>query len=189
MRRLLFESAFTLLFAGLAAILVIPLSFVCLLTWAGWQWARSEGERSVVNAKTTPQAALLVAALLAAYLWPGKYTEQVLDRPVSLNSQSYTLAELYEATARPLRTEIELPIRTAWGFAEEDADQLVAFGVRRMSLREFVETIESQTSIRHRFLHCGNGWTLLRGGDCSFGLLMRDPALFRPDVRDRYEID
>jgi hypothetical protein len=57
-----------------------------------------------------------------------------------------------------------------------DASTDVQFRGRVMSLREFAATIESQTSLRHRFGSCGNGYTILGGEDCSFGMSLRDPA-------------
>jgi hypothetical protein len=70
-------------------------------------------------------------------------------------------------------------------FADSDRDAFVRWPSSRPTLREFIEAIESQTLLRHEFGHCGNGWTLLRGGDCSFGLVIQDPALLGPPSRSK----
>jgi hypothetical protein len=69
-----------------------------------------------------------------------------------------------------------LPIRT-WLIVHESEVARVVHWLRLvLSLRDFVSTIEAQTRIRHKFHGCGNGWTILWGNDCSFGLGLRDPT-------------
>jgi hypothetical protein len=54
----------------------------------------------------------------------------------------------------------------------------IDFPKLEMTLREFVVAVESQSKLRHRFGHCGNGSTILFGGNCSFGLHFYDPTQF-----------
>jgi hypothetical protein len=39
-----------------------------------------------------------------------------------------------------------------------------------------MSAIEAQTPLRNRFHHCGNGATVLWGGDCYFGVGFRVPG-------------
>jgi hypothetical protein len=59
---------------------------------------------------------------------------------------------------------------------DADASQVVEWPARELSLRQFVEALETQTDLRHRFLSCGNGYSLLKGPDCGFGMILRNPA-------------
>jgi hypothetical protein len=55
----------------------------------------------------------------------------------------------------------------------EGAERVVRFPSKEPTIGEFIAAVESQTALRHRFHHCGNGYTILWGGDCSFGLFFR----------------
>jgi hypothetical protein len=55
----------------------------------------------------------------------------------------------------------------------QNVDKQIRFRTTDITLREFVDTIESQSDLRHRFMHCGNGSSILFGGDCCFGLRLR----------------
>ncbi len=52
----------------------------------------------------------------------------------------------------------------------ENAGEVIRFRARTISLREFTTTIESQSELRHRFVYCGNGYTVLWGGGGSLYL-------------------
>jgi len=80
-----------------------------------------------------------------------------------------------------------VPVRILFSFAEKDKERSVQWPSEQMTLAEFVAGIESQTALRHSFMHCGNGWTLLWGGDCCSGLLIYDPELSGPLPKTRYE--
>ncbi|MGH7138598.1 MAG: hypothetical protein ACREHD_22865, partial [Pirellulales bacterium] len=56
---------------------------------------------------------------------------------------------------------------------DDEKTQVIVFPDTNLTLRQFVGAIESQSTLRHRFGHCGNGSTILWGGDCSFGLHLR----------------
>ena len=86
-----------------------------------------------------------------------------------------SLAELREWTSGPGWTE-HLPIRMWLDVHYAEVARVVRWPRLVLSLREFVSAIEARTRIRHRFHGCGNGWTVLWGNDCSFGLALRDPT-------------
>jgi hypothetical protein len=68
---------------------------------------------------------------------------------------------------RPFSVWISVP--------DDEKTQVIVFPETTITLRQFVGAIESQSTLRHRFAHCGNGWTMLWGGDCSFGVHLRRP--------------
>ena len=75
-------------------------------------------------------------------------------------------------------------------FADADKNTVVEWPRRDLTIGEFLDAIESQTVLRHRFMHCGNGYTVLGGGDCCFGLYVRDPELAVPPFpRERFDVD
>ncbi|MEM9186660.1 MAG: hypothetical protein AAGB00_09220 [Planctomycetota bacterium] len=185
MRSLARRLTVTLLLGGLAAWCVTLLNLLCLVGWGAFLWANHAEGGYRQTKRLAVQATLMAVVLAAACLWPGKTCDRLLDQPVRLGAAAYTLAELCDATTLPPRTKVELPVTVTWTFAPEDAEKSVAFAGAELSLRHFVAAIESQTSLRHRFVHCGNGWTLLRGGDCCFGLSLRDPELVEFGRGDR----
>ena len=118
---------------------------------------------------------------------PSKIVEQQLDREIALTSTRMTLAELSYVAAYDRRS---FPIHTSFCFADADQDTLIEFPRRDLSIREFLDAIETQTVLRRRFMHCGNGYTILGGGDCCFGLYVRDPELAVPPFpRKRFDVD
>lgn len=110
----------------------------------------------------------------AAYYRPAKTVNQLLQNEVTLPSQSMTLAELAYLSQSDRQA---WPIGVSFHFADDDQDLAVQWRQERMTLDEFVTAIESQTDLRAKFMHCGNGYTILHGGDCCFGLMVRDPSM------------
>ncbi|MEZ6041109.1 MAG: hypothetical protein R3C20_11420 [Planctomycetaceae bacterium] len=109
--------------------------------------------------------------IVAAVLAPVKTTERVLENPLVLPGTELTLAEMdreadFESTQW-------LPRYIYVVTTSENADKQIRFRTTDITLREFVDTIESQSDLRHRFMHCGNGSSILFGGDCCFGLRLR----------------
>jgi hypothetical protein len=109
--------------------------------------------------------------IIAAVLAPVKTTERVLENPLVLPKTELTLSEMDR------ETDFE---RTQWlpryiyvATTSENADRQIQFRTTDITLREFIDTIESQSELRHRFMHCGNGSSILFGGDCCFGLRLR----------------
>ncbi|MFM7515937.1 MAG: hypothetical protein ACKO3V_03255, partial [Pirellula sp.] len=109
--------------------------------------------------------------VVAAILAPVKTTERVLDRPMVLPRTELTIAEMDRETN--FENAEWLPRYIYVATTSENADQQIRFRATDITLREFVDTIESQSGLRHRFMHCGNGSSILFGGDCCFGLRLR----------------
>ena len=168
------------------AISVIPLNIAAFVIWLLlliWR-SRRLGKARVVLC----QCGVLFAIVVSAAVAPVKITEQCLGSRVSLDEKQMSLQQLDAYVASPEKRG-RFPIRIALTFAEEDKDNIVRWPSEQMTLGEFIAALESETALRHRFQHCGNGWTLLWGGDCCFGLSIRDPQLIGPPPypRKRYE--
>jgi hypothetical protein len=146
-------------------LLPIPWLMVVAVVWKG-ESKRDRGA-STVATYTVVTAVIIVAAILA----PVKTTDRVLNRPLVLPRTEMTLAEMDRENnfekAEWLPRYIYVTARS------DNAEIPIRFRKTDITLREFVNTIESQSELRHRFGHCGNGSSILFGGDCCFGLSIR----------------
>ena len=166
------------------AVSVIPINAAALGIWLLFLVRRYRrlGRPSLLLVQCGTLGLILAVAALA----PVKIAQQYLGRSIRLGTKQMTLQQL-DAYVASLNNRDQVPIRMAFHFAEEDKDKTVEWPSEQMTLHEFVAGIESQTTLRHRFVHCGNGWTLLWGGDCCSALSIYDPQLFGPSPRKRYE--
>lgn len=145
---------------------VIPINFGALIVWGYFVWCL---------ATTRPgrewcwHAGLMGVILIAAISAPGKVEERVRGRWISLPREELTLAEVKD----PGQANFRKPFLFYLNAPEDLAGHVVRFPSRDLTIGQFIDTIESQTPLRHRFHHCGNGWTILYGGDCTFGVAFR----------------
>lgn len=156
------------------AIVVVPMGHVLMaIPWifvVAVAWRReSIHNRGAVTLAT--YIAVTVLIVLAAVFAPVKTTERVLGRSMVLPSTELTIAEMDRETN--FENTEWLPHFVCVTTTTENADKQIRFRATDITLREFVDTIESQTQLRHRFMHCGNGSSILFGGDCCFGLRLR----------------
>ncbi|MBL8869797.1 MAG: hypothetical protein JNK90_08375 [Planctomycetaceae bacterium] len=112
-----------------------------------------------------------VFIIIAAYLAPVKTTDRMLNNPLVLPNTELTLVEMdrksnFECTQW-------LPRNIYIVSTSENAGRWIQFRTNEITIREFVDAIESLSDLRHRFVHCGNGSSILFGGDCCFGLRLR----------------
>jgi hypothetical protein len=155
----------------------MPLSLTALVVWAivvrKWAKRPSRSERRArFNAVAAIQGTGMIALVLAAGFAPVKVVDQQKARRITLPKQVMTLDELVE------------PVQHGWDrfyncwviVPEGLADRSVRFPARELTVREFISAIEAQTPLRHKFEHCGNGYTTLWGGDCAFGLRFHVPV-------------
>ena len=174
-----FVSSLWTLLLGLAIVaLVLPLSAAALIAWVALLSYRAlhlkrTGRRNLAWATVVTQVLLMGAVVVAAHLAPMKTTEHFLDRTLVLPRQELTLADL-AGEPDALRPEW-MPRWISITAADEERLTLIRFDSAMLTTRQFVGTVERQSTLRHRFSHCGNGWTVLWGGDCCFGLYMRRP--------------
>lgn len=111
--------------------------------------------------------------LFAAIICPVKTVDRVKARSMTLPRESLTVGELKEPQDHG-------PSRPTLYYSISAPDNLirnvVRFQSREPTVGQFIAAIESQTPLRHKFRHCGNGSSILWGGDCSFGLWFRVPG-------------
>lgn len=176
--------------AAIAVAVILPFSVFALIVCFGIE--ASATEHRVRDGRPRLAVGGAIAAMLvfagvvgaAAAYRPVKVVEQQLNRTVTLPATRTTLAELaYHATF----DRRHFPALTSLTFADRDQNVVVEWPARQITLRQFVDALESQTDLRHKFSHCGNGYTVLGGGDCSMGLMIFDPELKRD--QDRFDVD
>ena len=177
----------------IAAIAIIPFSVVALIIFAIRLLVKSRSRirdgRACVAITNSIAATLIFGGILAAasLYRPAKIVDQQLARTINLPSTEMTLAELSYAATNDRRS---FPMQTSFCFAVEDKDTIIRWPRNELTIGEFLDAIESQTVLRRRFMHCGNGYTVLGGGDCCFGLYVRDPELAVPPFpRERFDVD
>jgi hypothetical protein len=155
----------------------LPLNFAALFVWAWivWKWSASwsrENPDGWVNGPVVVQLCGMSAIVLAAVFAPVKVVASQKAQQITLPKVELTVAEL----AEPIEHGMDRFHRFAVNAPDELAYQSVKFPARELSVAQFIAAIESQTPLRHRYHHCGNGLTILWGGDCSFGLHFRVPG-------------
>jgi hypothetical protein len=123
---------------------------------------RKQSMITIIALQTIVMSLIIVAAILA----PVKTTDRYLRRSIRLPNTEMTLGELHDLTDSDHRYGITVA-------ATPEDSTVISFPARQLNLRQFITAIEKQSSLRHRFSHCGNGYTILWGGDCSFGLRVR----------------
>ena len=177
----------------IAAVSVIPFSLIALIAFGiavfGTARARVRSGRARFGT-TNFLVSILIFGGLVGSAWayrPTKIEEQLLRREIKLPATQMTLADLCYATAYDRQV---FPITISFCFADADKETLIKWQRHDVTLGEFLDAIESQSALRRRFMHCGNGYTILRGGDCTFGLYVRDPELTVPPFpRTRFDVD
>ncbi len=155
-------------------IVVMPMGYILMaIPWIIVVAVASKRETKQGRGTLTFATYVVVTSsvIVAAVLTPVKTTERVLESPLVLPKTELTFAEMDRETN--FENAEWLPRYIYVATTPENADQPIHFRATDITLREFVDTIESQSDLRHRFMHCGNGSSILFGGDCCFGLQLR----------------
>jgi hypothetical protein len=159
------------MFGGLVVATIIPIYLLALVTWVlvvRW-WARRWGRTHPgrwVNAVAAVQVVGMVAIVWAPSAAPGKVVDRFKAQTIILPKQAMTLDEL----ANPVEHGWSRYFYGSMSVPDGLADRVVRFPARELTIGRFIEAVETQAPLWHRFGHCGNGSTVLWGGDCSFGL-------------------
>lgn len=100
-----------------------------------------------------------------------KTTERLLKSPVVLPKAELTLAEMDQETNFECAQWLPRYIYVAT--TSENSNRRIQFRTTDIAFSEFIDTIELPSDLCHRFRHCGNGSSILFGGDCCFSLRLR----------------
>jgi hypothetical protein len=147
--------------------ILMPIPWIIVVAIA---WKReTKRDRGAFTVAT--YVAVTVSVIVAAILAPVKTTERVLDSPLVLPKTELTIADMDRETN--FENAEWLPRYIYVATTSANADKRIRFRSTDITLREFIDTIETQSDLRHRFMHCGNGSSVLFGGDCCFGLRLR----------------
>lgn len=179
------DALFAVLVGWITAVTVFPLLVFALFFFIVSAYsvgrARIEdghGRRAIVGAIVAVAFFCSVVGAAAAYQ-PTKAGRQRLAQPLTLPAAKMTLAELaylasYERDVFPILAH----------FSFRDADQRVAvdFRKRTMTLGEFFDAMDEQTELQYRINYCANGYTVLWGNSCCFGVFFSDSGGDRSDV-------
>ncbi|WP_254511038.1 hypothetical protein [Anatilimnocola floriformis] len=146
---------------------LLALPWLAVICWAYWRESKRQRLASTLLTYLTITTVVFVAAIVA----PVKTVDRVLDTKVVLPKTEISLAEMNDDDSdnRWLSRYIRV------GATQENAAQVIHFREREITLREFIETVETQSNLKHSVAHCGNGYSILYGGDCCFGLRMSEP--------------
>jgi hypothetical protein len=149
----------------------MPIDYAAFALWIilllGWTLPR-RGERGRVASwsELVCHLAIMIAIVQWAIHAPVKTVDRLMAQHIVLPRQSL---ELYELEELSLTIPGGKPHICTSG-PDDLAKRVVDFPARDLTVAQLIATIESQTPYRHQFGHCGNGRTILWGGDCSFGL-------------------
>ncbi len=173
----------SILVGCLVAVTVVPINLIALTAWLLLAWfcyARLRMRLSVAV-----QFLGLALVLCGAWIAPVKTTQDVLRRIITFDRRQMSLEQLDAYVSSPENRQ-RLPVKVELAFAVDDKDMVIVLPSERISVADFIDSIQSQTKLRARFEHCGNGWTLLWGGDCCFGLFIVDSGLRGEHRRIQY---
>lgn len=165
-----------LFFGGAIVATPVPVNFAAFFGWAlvVWKWGtrwQCSHPRARVNVPLVTQLSGMCAIVLLSAFAPGKIVERQKATRITLPNETMTVAELQS----PIEHGWDRFYRFSISGADDLSSRAVTFPARELTVEQFISAIETQTPLRHRFHHCGNGMTILWGGDCSFGLHFRTP--------------
>ena len=158
----------------LTVVSVLPLHALFFVIWLVIV-ARIAVEIGKLEARFSRAALLteiiVMGAVLTAAAWaPVKIVDQRLAQEFVLPKTEITLAEMRSP---------DFPLYRAFFGPDEHHhpgdETIIHFPRQKLTLREFIAAVESQSKLEDDFSCCGNGWTILWGDYCG-------PAYFSPPM-------
>lgn len=141
--------------------------------WFALLYMRSNSRRDK-NLSPMPLLGTLVAiglfttiVLAAHWYQPAKRERQLMERRVSLPADDVTLADLSFYFSR---WNDEHPVLSSFTFSDADKDKVIHLPSKNPTVRQTLDAIQRDAGIEGQFRHCGNGFSILYGPDCCFGL-------------------
>ena len=172
------HAAWSAALGGVVAVSILSLAVFALVVWLSFaiEFIRFQLVRHAYRkalAILVVQSATMAIVITGAVLAPLKPADRHMPGPVTLPKTVMTLTELEDLTHSPF-ARYPFKIRVNIYFPKSQAARAVQFPSTNITLGEFVAALEGQTSLRHRFMSCGQGHTILWGGD-NFGLWLDVP--------------
>lgn len=194
MRRDDFSFGFDLLLPTVLGLVVIgPIAFA-LLALVIWFFifstrVRSRRQRGLAPVPilgTITTALIFLGIIYTAHSYqPVKTVEIELERKLSFPQLEMPLGDLGAWASRHSPTQ---RILASYQLAEADRNRMIQLPSRELTVREYLKVLDEQIRIDWKFRHCGNGYSILQGGDCCFGLHIRQRNTTGPffTVSDHY---
>lgn len=178
-RPLLWHVCWAAFFAGLFVLATLDVVQDVAIVWLVGLVIAALGERhrprvGGVFGVVLIHLAVGVVVIAMASAAPVKTKDRLLVRPVTLPKAEMSLGELKALADEEVRPH-HFPVRVWLSVPPAEAGRVVRWRGTEMTLREFLDTIDGQTRLRHQFGGCGNGSNILFGGNCCFGVFLRDP--------------
>ncbi|MEW4561128.1 hypothetical protein AB1K70_01295 [Bremerella sp. JC770] len=158
---------------GILFVLNIMLMVLVPIVWIALLSVRANSRRDR-QLSPLPIAGCLLSVLLfgtivfaAASYEPTKTKLQHLSREITFPTQDVELAELAFLTSR-LNESRQFTIR--FSFPDADRHKTVRLPETTVTVKQLLDAIERDTGMTGRFHSCGNGYSVLQGEDCGFGL-------------------
>ncbi|NOZ40797.1 MAG: hypothetical protein GXP24_11305 [Planctomycetes bacterium] len=172
MQSLLVHFLIAFVAGALFAIIVFPLNILVLFAWIAVAdistklLARSPKRHLqlvLIHATTFSTVAVL------AHLAPVKTEHAHLTQIITLPTTEIFVAQLEKIAAD--NTHAVFPVSLSIHCSQDLKTHTIRFANRRLTLSDFISTLESQTPLRHHFAHCANAYTILWGYPPSFRLM------------------
>lgn len=158
----------------LVVILPLVINWLVFLVWAAFLLLVCLRDDSFRRGML--HAGVMLVIVAAAFAAPVKREQWIRARELKVPAIRMTLEEI-EAYHQLHREWI--PTQASIASPPEELKSLISFPAEQMTVGEFIVALESQSTLRHCFSHCGNGSSILFGGDCCFGLHFRSDARVR----------
>jgi len=181
---------------GVLFVLDINLMLAVTAVWVGILTLRSNARRDRKLSPLPLMGSLVSAVIFGSIVYAAASYEptmtklQLLSREISFPAKEIELAELAYLTSRA-NPDRQFTIR--FSFPDADKQQVVHLPDQTVTLRQLLDAIERDTGMQASFSSCGNGYSILRGKDCCFGLhiqasyLGEEPFELYAYVDERFE--
>ena len=155
-----------------------PQNLLLFVLWSAVAIVHVRRLHALVSGKAAFAAAATHASVMAvivtvAILAPVKRVDAVLQKPLQLQSDKMTVAELSEYCQFNRET---LPLTIYIPSGGTALNRQLNFSSTRMPLQQFIVEVEQQTGCTHHFGGCGNAYSILYGSADNFGLSFVPPS-------------
>jgi hypothetical protein len=155
-----------LVFGAMTVATLFGLNFLVACAWGSvlYEMVRSlrrskQGKKAAMTAAI--QITVMTLVVVAAWHAPVKLVDRMLDRQIELPRTEFALSELMAKEEPELFDLPHMRLPTA----SHHEGEVVTFPSTKLTIREFISIVEHQSTLRHRYANCANGWSILWGND------------------------